>query len=192
VTYGSIGYALPGHRVRLLDPETGTPVDTGEVGEIALHCEDPTVFTGYFDRPDATAAAFHGEWYLSGDLATVNEAGQFEFVSRKDDLIISSGYRVGPDEIEATLANHKAVTDAGVVGIPHDERGEVPKAFVTLAPGFDPDDDLRETLRRHVRERLAAYEYPRELEFVDRLPRTTTGKVKRSELSAPGSEADDR
>jgi len=183
VSYDGIGYVFPGHRIRLLDPKTGEPVDTGEIGEIALHRSDPTLFEGYYHRPEATADSFRGDWYLSGDLATVDETGQFEFVSRKDNLIITSGYRIGPQEIEVSLIDHEAVKDASVIGVPHDTRGQVPKAFVKPAKGVTHDENLRESLRQHVRERLATYKYPREVKFVEQFPRTTTGKVKRSDLA---------
>jgi acetyl-CoA synthetase len=182
-TPGWMGYALPGHRIRLLDPETRAPVDVGETGEIALSRDDPTLFEEYLGRPEATADAYHDEWYLTGDLARRNEAGQFQHVGRADDLIISSGYRIGPSEIENVLTGHAAVTEAGVVGVPDDERGEVPKAFVVLDPEHDPSDRLRSELREHVRDRLASYEYPREIAFVAALPRTTTGKLKRGDLT---------
>jgi acetyl-CoA synthetase len=184
-----MGYALPGHKIELLDPESGEPVPAGEPGEVALHRDDPVLFEGYLGRPEATDDAYRGDWYLSGDIAIRNEEGQFRFVSRRDDLIISAGYRIGPDEIEDVLAGHNAVAAAGVVGVPDEERGQVPKAYVVLASGHVASDDLREELRQYVRETLAAYEYPRELAFVESLPRTTTGKVKRSALDGTGGES---
>lgn len=190
-TPGWMGYALPGHRIQLLDPETRAPVDVGETGEIALSRDDPTLFEEYLGRPEATAAAYHGEWYLTGDLARRNEAGQFQHVGRVDDLIICSGYRIGPSEIESALTGHAAVAEVGVVGVPDDERGEVPKAFVVLDPEHDPSDRLRTELQDYVRDRLASYEYPREIAFVAALPRTTTGKLKRGDLTDLPSVEDD-
>jgi acetyl-CoA synthetase len=186
-----MGYVLPGHEVTLLDTETGQPVDVGEPGEIALHREDPVLFEGYLNRSEATKQAYDGEWYLSGDIAVQNESGQFRFIGRKDDLIISSGYRIGPDEIEDVLSSHDAVAATGVVGIPDDQRGQVPKAFIVLAPGYSQDSELRESLRQYVRNRLAAYEYPREIAFVDSLPRTITGKVKRNAIVTEKNQRDD-
>jgi acetyl-CoA synthetase len=112
----------------------------------------------------------------------MDEDGYLSYHSRKDDVIISSGRRIGPGEIEDSLEGHDAVLEAGVIGVPHDERGEVPKAFVTLADGVEPDDDLRTELQEFVQQRLARYEYPHEIAFVDDLPKTTTGKVRRTEL----------
>ncbi len=115
-------------------------------------------------------------------MGTVDEDGYLEFVSRKDDVIISSGYRIGPEEIEDSLAGHDAVADAGVIGVTDDERGEVPKAYVTLAAEVEPSDSLVDELQQHVKDRLAKYEYPRHVEFIDELPRTATGKIRRTAL----------
>lgn len=179
-----IGRAGPGHTVRIVDPDTGEPtVEPGDVGEIAVRYEgDPVCFKEYWNEPEKTAAKVRDGWLLTEDLGVVDEDGYFSFVSRKDDVIISAGYRIGPEEIEETLASHEAVADVGVVGVPDKERGEVPKAFVVTAPGIDADDTLKTTLREFVRERLAKYEYPREVEFIDELPTTTTGKIRRSAL----------
>jgi acetyl-CoA synthetase len=182
--FGKMGKVVPGHEVRIQDPETGEPLDTGEVGEIALRVdgEDPLPFAEYWKRPEKTAEKVRDGWLRSEDLGSVDEDGRFAFNSRRDDVIISSGYKMGPAEIEETLADHDAVADAGVIGVPDDTRGEVPKAFVALGPGYDPGDDLRGELQAFVKDRLAKYEYPRELEFVEELPRTTTGKVRRHDL----------
>jgi acetyl-CoA synthetase len=179
---GKMGLAGPGHEVAVVDPETAEPtVDPGEVGELAVRYEgNPVCFKEYLGKPEKTAQKVRNGWLLTEDLGTVDEDGYFSFKSRKDDVIISAGYRIGPEEIEEHLADHDAVADAGVVGVPDEERGEVPKAFV-VAQG-EPDDGLREELQSHVRNRLAAYEYPREIEFVDELPKTATGKVRREDL----------
>jgi acetyl-CoA synthetase len=181
---GSMGLAAPGHEVAIVDPETGEPtVDPGEVGEIAFRYEgDPVCFVEYWNEPEKTAAKVRDGWLLTEDLGRVDEDGYFYFESRKDDVIISSGYRIGPEEIEDSLASHEAVADAAVIGVPHEERGEVPKAFVMLAEGHEASDDLRTALMDHVKDRLAKYEYPREVTFVDELPRTSTGKVRRQSL----------
>jgi acetyl-CoA synthetase len=181
---GKIGPVGPGHEVSIVDPETAEPtVDRGETGEIAVRYEgNPVCFKEYWNKPEATAGKVENGWLLTEDLGRMDEDGFVEFVSRKDTVIISAGYRIGPVEIEEALSAHEAVADAGVIGVPDDERGEVPKAFVTLAPGYDPSAELADRLRKDVRERLAAYEYPREIEFVDELPKTSSGKIRRASL----------
>jgi len=181
---GKMGRAGPGHEVAIVDPETAeATVETGETGEIAVRYEgDPVCFKEYWGRPERTAGKIQNGWVLTDDLGFVDEDGYFEFVSRKDYVIISSGYRIGPEEIEESLCEHPAVADAGVIGVPDEERGELPKAYVTLATGASPSESLREEIQTYVKSRLAKYEYPREVEFVDELPKTTTGKVRRREL----------
>jgi acetyl-CoA synthetase len=180
---GTIGPAAPGHELAILDPETQEPLEPGEAGEIAVRYEgDPVCFVEYWEEPEKTATKVHDGWLLTEDLGKTDEDGYVEFVGRTDDVIISAGYRIGPEEIEEVLATHDAVADAGVIGVPHDERGEVPKAFVVPAPGHDGSERLEETLRDHVRDRLADYEYPREFEFLEELPRTSTEKVRRRTL----------
>jgi len=180
---GAMGSAAPGHEVTVLDQETREPLDPGEVGELAVRYEgDPVCLVEYWDRPEKTAGKVRDGWLLTEDLGRVDEDGLFTFVGRADDVIISSGYKIGPEEVEETLAGHEAVADAGVIGVPHDERGQVPKAFVVPAPGHEGSEALRESLRDHVRDRLANYEYPREVEFVEALPRTSTEKVRRRDL----------
>lgn len=181
---GKIGKAAPGQEVRILDPDTAEPtVEPGEVGEIGVRYEgNPVCFKQYWNKPEKTDAKVRNGWLLTEDLGTVDEDGYFEFVSRKDDVIISSGYRIGPEEIEDSLAGHDAVADAGVIGVPDDERGEVPKAYVTLVAEAEPSDSLAEELQQHVKDRLAKYEYPRQIEFIDELPRTATGKIRRTSL----------
>jgi acetyl-CoA synthetase len=179
----AMGKAGPGHEVTIVDPETAEPtVDHGEVGEIAVRYDgNPVCFKEYWDKPDKTAQKVQNGWLLTEDLGRMNDDGYIAFESRKDDVIISAGYRIGPVEIEESLADHDAVADVAVIGVPDDERGEVPKAFV-VSNDVDPDDDLRDVLRQHVRDRLAQYEYPRDIEFVDDLPKTSTGKVRRASL----------
>ncbi|MFB6171959.1 MAG: acyl-CoA synthetase [Haloarculaceae archaeon] len=181
--FGKMGRPVPGHEVRVQDPETGEPRDTGEVGEIALrYDDDPMPFKEYWGLPEKTAEKVQDGWLRSEDLGVAHEDGYLSFHSRADDVIISSGYKMGPGEIEDALAEHPAVADAGVIGVPDDTRGEIAKAFVALAPGTEPSDALAEELKEHVKDSLAKYEYPRALEFVDELPRTTTGKVRRYDL----------
>jgi acetyl-CoA synthetase len=181
---GKMGLAGPGHEVTVVDPDTAEPtVDPGDVGEIAVRYEgNPVCFVEYWNEPEKTDRKVRNGWLLTEDLGRMDEDGYFQFESRKDDVIISAGYRIGPVEVEESLAGHGAVADAAVIGVPDDERGEVPKAFVVLAPGHEGDEELRTDLRQHVRDRLAKYEYPREIEFVDELPKTTTGKVRRASL----------
>ncbi|SDJ36832.1 acyl-CoA synthetase [Natronorubrum texcoconense] len=191
---GKMGLAAPGHDVRIVDTETAEPtVETGEIGEIAVRYEgNPVCFKEYLNKPERTERKVRNGWLLTEDLGTVDEDGYFTFKSRKDDVIISAGYRIGPEEIEESLAGHEAVADAAVIGVPDDERGEVPKAYVVTAAGTDladaegddgtDSDSLEDTLQEHVRTRLAQYEYPREIEFVEELPKTATGKVRRADL----------
>ncbi len=140
------------------------------------------LFEAYWNAPEKTAEVTLGEWHLTGDLAKRDEEGYVRFVSRDDDLIVTSGYRVAPREVEETILEHDAVEQVGVVGVPDDTRGEIIKAVVQPVAGETGSDELRTTIRDRVRERLAAYEYPREIEFVDELPTTATGKIRRTEL----------
>jgi acetyl-CoA synthetase len=181
---GKIGPAAPGHDLTVVDPETAEAnVEPGEVGEIAVRYEgNPVCFKEYWQKPKKTEGKVRNGWLLTEDLGTIDEDGYVEFHSRKDTVIISAGYRIGPVEIEEALAAHDAVADAGVIGVPDESRGEVPKAFVVLAEGYEASEDLKSTLRRDVRDRLAEYEYPREIEFLDELPKTSSGKVRRTSL----------
>lgn len=181
---GSLGKPIPGREVSLLDRDTGKPtVSVGEVGEIGVRCEgDPICFKEYWNKPDKTANTLQDGWVRTGDLAKRDEDGYFYFVSRKDDVIISAGYRIGPDEVEDTVASHPAVVNAGVIGVPDDKRGQIPKAFIVLTEEYQPTDDLKSELQSYVKDRLAKYEYPRKIEFIEELPQTVTGKVKRTAL----------
>jgi acetyl-CoA synthetase len=184
---GAMGRPYPGHRVTLLD-ERGEPVPPGATGEVALWREgDPVVFLEYWNNPEATRAKFSGGWGRTGDLALRDEDGFYWYQGRTDDVIKSAGYRIGPAEIENCLLRHPAVANAAVVGLPDEERGARIKAFVVAAAGATPSAALAETLQAHVRARLAPYQCPREIEFVDALPMTTTGKVQRSLLRARGT-----
>jgi acetyl-CoA synthetase len=177
---GSLGRALPGTVVAVLD-EDGNPV-VGRTGELAIDRNHPNTLLEYWRNPEATAAKFQGDWLLSGDLAVQDEDGYIWFESRKDDVIKSSGYRIGPGEIESCLGAHEAVAMAAVIGAPDERRGQVPKAFVVLRANHEPTDELAEELRGHVRTRLAPHEVPREIVFLDDLPKTTTGKIMRRAL----------
>jgi acetyl-CoA synthetase len=178
---GSMGRPIPGHRVEVVG-ETGEVLPPGQVGEVAIHRPDPVMFLGYFGNPKATEEKFVGDWCLTGDLARKDENGYFWFVGRKDDLISSAGYRIGPAEIEDCLIKHPAVSMAGVIGSPDAVRGEIVKAFIVLKPGVVPDAALKEDIQKFVKTRLAAHEYPREIEFLSELPLTATGKIMRKDL----------
>jgi acetyl-CoA synthetase len=181
---GKMGRAGPGHDIQIVDTETTeATVDTGDVGEIAVRYEgNPVCFKEYWNKPGRTEQKVRNGWLLTEDLGSMDEDGYITFKSRKDDVIISAGYRIGPEEIEESLAGHEAVTDAAIIGMPDDERGEIPKAFVALADSHEESADLESDLQNYVRERLADYEYPREIEFVEELPKTETGKVRRASL----------
>jgi len=178
---GSMGKSIPGHRVEVVD-EAGNVLPPGVIGEVAIQRPDPVMFLNYWRNPQATEEKFIGDWSLTGDLAKKDEDGYFWFVGRKDDLITSSGYRIGPAEIEDCLIKHPAVTMAAVIGSPDKVRGEIVKAFLVLKPEFTPSPVLQEEIQNFVKTRLAAHEYPREIEFVKELPMTTTGKIMRREL----------
>ncbi|MCJ7493857.1 MAG: AMP-binding protein, partial [Deltaproteobacteria bacterium] len=153
-----------------------------ELGEIAVKAPDPVMFLEYWRNPEATRDKFIKDWSCTGDLAKKDEDGYFWFVGRKDDLITSSGYRIGPAEIEDCLIKHPAVTMAAVIGSPDKVRGEIVKAFIVLKQEITPSAALQEEIQIFVKTRLAAHEYPREIEFVQELPMTTTGKIMRREL----------
>jgi acetyl-CoA synthetase len=183
---GSIGRPYPGHRVAVIDEE-GRERPRGELGEIAVHrfCNgeaDPVFFLEYWKNPQATKDKFIGDWGLTGDQGKMDEDGYLWYQGRSDDVIKSAGYRIGPAEIESCLVKHPAVANAAVIGKPDATRGAVVKAFIVLQPGREPSKQLEEDIQKHVRGRLAPYEYPKEIEFIDALPMTTTGKVQRKEL----------
>jgi len=179
---GSIGRPYPGHRVACID-DAGNEVPAGEVGEVAAWDEgDPVFFLEYWKNPEATKKKYTGRWCRTGDLAKRDSDGDFWYQGRTDDVFKSAGYRIGPSEIENCLVKHPAVANAAVVGSPDPERTNIVKAFVVLAPGYAGSPALEAELQQHVRGRLAPYEYPKEIEFVDSLPMTTTGKVQRRVL----------
>lgn len=173
---GAIGRPTPGHDVAVID-EAGRVLPPGETGQIAVRRPDPVMFLGYWKRPEATEAKFVGDWMTTGDQGLTDADGYVYFVGRNDDLITSSGYRIGPSEIEDCLVGHPAVALAAVVGKPDPVRTEIVKAFVKPKDGIEADEALAEAIRTHVRNRLSAHEYPREIEFVEEIPLTTTGKV---------------
>ena len=184
---GSMGRAYPGHRVAVID-EAGVECPDGVAGDVALHRldshgdPDPIFFLGYWKQPEATANKFTGDWCRTGDLATRDADGYLWYQGRADDVFKAAGYRIGPSEIENCLVKHPSVANAAVVPKPDAERGNLVKAYVVLAAGFAPTDGLVQELQQHVRGLLAPYEYPKEIEFIEALPMTTTGKVQRRVL----------
>ena len=179
---GSIGRPYPGHRVAVID-DKGNELPPGELGEIAVkRNNDPVFFLEYWKNPQATKEKFIGDWGCTGDQGKADEDGYLWYQGRSDDVIKSAGYRIGPAEIESCLVKHPAVANAAVIGKPDATRGAIVKAFVVLQPGNSPSEVLIQEIQNHVRGRLAPYEYPREIEFIDALPMTTTGKVQRKEL----------
>jgi len=178
---GSMGRAIPGHVVDVIDKQ-GNPVKEGVVGEIAVKRPDPVMFLEYWQNPEATRKKYIGDWLLTGDLARKDEDGYFWFNGRTDDVITSAGYRIGPAEIEDCLMKHPAVAMVAVVGSPDEVRTEIVKAFVVPKAEVTPGPDVAEDIKTFVKMRLAAHEYPREVEFVSELPMTATGKIMRKEL----------
>lgn len=178
---GSMGRVYPGHDVQVLDADGGLAAP-GRVGQIAVRVPDPVCFLGYWNRPEATAEKVHDDWLYTGDLGRVDDDGYLWFTARDDDIINSAGYRIGPGEIEDCIASHPSVANAAAIGVPDEMRGQVVKAFVVLVPGCEPSESLEQEIRAMVRTRLATYEYPRDIEFIDELPTTTTGKVRRVAL----------
>ena len=178
---GSIGRAIPGHDVAVVSPEGGL-MGPDERGIIAVRAPDPVHMLRYWNDDHGTAAKYAGPWLLTGDLGTRDKDGYFWFGGRDDDIIKSGGYRIGPTDIEECIGRHPAVLMVAVVGSPDRVRGEVVKAFVLLRQEIEPSDALAEEIKASVRDRLAAYQYPREIEFVHELPMTATGKLRRTVL----------
>jgi acetyl-CoA synthetase len=179
---GSMGKPLPGWDVAILD-EDGKPVAQGERGEICLRARsNPHYPLGYWNNPEASEETFGGEWFHSRDAASTDEDGYFWYEGRADDVIISAGYRIGPFEVESACLEHPAVAEAAAVAWPDERRGNIVKAFVVLAAGHEPSDELGKEIGAFVREHHSAYAYPRLVEFVDDLPKTLTGKIRRIEL----------
>lgn len=176
-----LGKPYPGHRVAIVDDD-GRPLPAGDLGHIAVHRGDPVIMLGYWNRPDATRAAWRGEWFVTGDLGTADDEGWVYYKGRADDVINSAGFRIGPAEVEGTLLEHPAVEQCAVVGVPDAARGEAVKAFVLLAPGHAGTPVLAEELSQHVRRQLGAFQRPREIEWVTELPMTVSGKIRRGEL----------
>jgi acetyl-CoA synthetase len=173
---GSMGKPVPGHIVAVIRPD-GSQATAGELGQIAVKRPDPVMFIEYWQRPEATREKFIGDWMTTGDQGMVDDDGYFHFVGRDDDVITSSGYRIGPGEIEDCLISHPAVALAAVIGKPDAVRTEIVKAFIVLKSDRTASDALAADIQGFVRTRLSAHEYPREVVFIDALPMTTTGKI---------------
>ena len=181
VRYGSMGLAAPGCDVDVIDAE-GKPCADGIEGNLALRTPNPQLMLGYWQDPELTRSRFIGDWYLTGDRASRDADGYFWFAGRDDDLINSAGYRIGPMEVENALLEHPAVHECAVVGWPDAERGEIVKAFIVLRPGFSGSDQLVAELQNHAKATTAPYKYPRAIAFIETLPRTLTGKIRRRDL----------
>lgn len=180
---GAIGRPVPGHDVRIINDD-GQPVQPGEHGLIAVRAPDPVMFLRYWNNPSGTRDKFNGDWLLTGDMGYQDDDGYIYFLGRNDDVITSSGYRIGPGEIEDCLLQHPSVRMAAVIGGPDPQRTEVVVAIVVLSDPDQASETLKKELQEHVKTRLAAHEYPREVYFVEELPMTTTGKIVRRELRA--------
>lgn len=178
---GIIGKAVAGHKMAAIDMD-GNEVPNGDIGIIAVKAPDAVMMLNYWNNPLATQGKFIGKWMLTGDMGIIENDGWIRFVGRDDDVITSAGYRIGPGSIEDCLMRHAAVKIAGIVGKPDETRTEIVVAFVVLADGVAASDDLISQLQTHVKTRLAAHEYPREIHILDELPVTTTGKVMRRKL----------
>ena len=179
---GSMGKPTPGNDVRIID-EDGQPVKVGEIGDIAVKLDCPALFSGYYKDAKRTEETRRGEYYVTGDQAYIDEDGYFWFEGRSDDIIISSGYTIGPFEVEDALIKHPAVQECAVVASPDEIRGQIVKAFVVLRKGVtDNEQELIVELQDHVKALTAPYKYPRAIEFIDELPKTISGKVRRVEL----------
>ena len=183
-----MGRPYPGRQVAVLD-ENGDPIEAGGIGEIAVRPGDPTGMLEYWGNPEATASRLRAGWIMTGDQATVNEAGYIRFLGRDDDMISSAGYRIGPAEVEEALVRHPKVAEVAVIPSPDPIRGQVVKALVVLADGSAGDEELTSELQMQVKTQVAAYKYPRIIEYVDNLPKTTTGKLNRKLLAARESGA---
>lgn len=181
---GSMGKPTPIFDVSLVD-DNGNEIPTGEEGHVAIRVKPDYpygLFKEYWKEPEEMAEVFRGDWYYTGDKAYTDDEGYFWFVGRADDVIISGGYRIGPFEVESALVEHSAVAESAVVSSPDKIRGEIVKAFVVLAPGYQPSDQLTKELQDHVKNVTAPYKYPRDIKYVTELPKTISGKIRRVEL----------
>ncbi|WP_440951813.1 acyl-CoA synthetase [Methanococcoides sp. FTZ1] len=179
---GSMGKFTPGVEGAIVDPDTGESQPPGKKGNIAVVKDHPMLFKGYHNKPEKTAECFVGDWYLTGDLAMMDADGYIWFESRADDVCISSGYRIGPFEVESAVNSHEAVLESAMIPSPDPIRGEIVKVFVVLKKGYEPSEELVRGIQKHAKEVTAPYKYPRKVEFIKELPKTISGKIKRKEL----------
>src|SRR5699024_3784530 len=179
----SIGKPTPDNDVAVIDKD-GHPVPPGEIGDIAVKLDSPALFREYYKDPQRTQMSRRGDYYITGDKASVDEDGYFWFEGRSNDIIISSGYRIGPYEVEDALVKHPSVKECAVVASPDEVRGNIVKAFVVLkdTKTVHHRDDLVKELQEHVKKLTAPYKYPRAIEFIDELPKTASAKIRRVEL----------
>jgi acetyl-CoA synthetase len=181
---GSMGKPSPGYAIELMNAE-GKRCEAGEEGEVVVNLRNgtpPGIFAGYHRAPGATEAVWHDGYYHTGDIAWMDEDGYYWFVGRADDLIKSSGYRIGPFEVESALLQHPAVLECAITGVPDPLRGQAVKATIVLSKGHAPGESLKEELQNHVKTVTAPYKYPRVIEFVDELPKTISGKIRRTAI----------
>jgi acetyl-CoA synthetase/medium-chain acyl-CoA synthetase len=178
---GSMGKPSPGCDVRIID-EDGNELPPGEPGDIALSRDNPALMKEYWEQPEETEDVMTNGYYLTGDRAQRDEDGYLWFVGRSDDVILSAGYRIGPFEIEDVLIGHPAVAESAVVGVPDEERGNLVKAYVVLTAEYESGEDLVKEIQDYCKSETAPYKYPRRIEFIDELPKTTSGKIRRVEL----------
>ena len=181
---GSTGVPSPHYHIRVVDA-TGRDVERGEEGELCVDLSDGRpcgLFMGYYKHPEQTKFAFRNGMYHTGDMVWIDEEGYYRFIGRADDVIKSSGYRIGPFEVESALISHPAVVECAITGVPDPDRGQVVKATIMLSRGYEPSDALKKDLQNHVKKVTAPYKYPRIIEFVDELPKTISGKIQRAKL----------
>ena len=178
---GSCGKPQPGHVCAVVN-ENGDPLGIREEGTLGIKTGDPGLFREYWNKPEKTAEVFKKEWFLTGDTLYTDEDGYFWFAGRGDDLIMTAGYRVSPFDVESAVNTHPAVLESAAVASPDAIRGVIVKSFVVLNPGFEPSDELAKEIQGHCKKIIAAYEYPRTVEFVTSLPKTQSGKTKRKVL----------
>ncbi len=181
---GSMGKPSPGYQISLMDAD-GKPCDVGEEGEIVIRTSEgkpPGLFTGYYREQEKTEKAWYDGYYHTGDTAWMDEDGYFWFVGRNDDMIKSSGYRIGPFEVESAVISHPAVLECAITGVPHPVRGQVVKATVVLTKEYQPTEELKQEIQNHVKQVTAPYKYPRVIEFMDELPKTISGKIRRIDI----------
>lgn len=185
---GSMGKPSPGCDVRIID-EDGDELSPEQPGDIALSVDNPALMKGYWEQPDETEAVMRNGYYLTGDRGSRDEDGYIWFMGRSDDVILSAGYRIGPFEVEDALIGHPAVAESAVVAAPDEERGSLVKAYVVLTNDYEPSDELVKEIQEHCKNVTAPYKYPREIEFIDELPKTASGKIRRVELRQREEEA---